>query len=95
MHHAKILFRQLMWDFQTLQQLADVLPEQSPLANKARWTANRIMNAFKGDLQSVKAGRGIAEEVLGVDWESELTSEKENDDGTLWALGYCHIDTAW
>jgi alpha-mannosidase len=52
------------------------------------------MNAYRGTLESVKTCREIAQDVLGKDWESELKSTK-SDEGTLWALGYCHIDTAW
>lgn len=84
-----------MWDFETLRQLNDVLPEQSPLANKARHTANRIMNEYRGTLESVKACRKIAHDVLGQGWQSHLEKSEKEEDGTLWALGYCHIDTAW
>lgn len=52
------------------------MPEQSPLGNRARSTANRIMNAYRGTLESVKTCREIAQDVLGKDWESELKSTK-------------------
>ncbi|RSH89905.1 Glycoside hydrolase, 38 vacuolar alpha mannosidase [Saitozyma podzolica] len=60
----------LKYDFETLHQLSEVLPAQSPLANKARMTADNIMNAFDGTLESVTTCRELAEECLGKDWEA-------------------------
>ena len=88
----------LKWDFETLKQLAEVLPEQSPLGNRARNVANKVMNAFTG-LDSVPECRKIAEEILGSNWEEEVVKARgktgADDTGVLWGLGHCHIDTAW
>jgi alpha-mannosidase len=91
--------RRLKYDFETLRQLSEVLPAQSPLANKARMTANNIMNAFDGTLESVATCRGLAEECLGKDWDNRIAKARggkgPDPDGQLWSLGHCHIDTAW
>lgn len=82
----------LMWDFQALHGLVDVLPDDSSVRNRAMYVANEIMNVFQtGSLESVRKARVVAEQVLGKKWE-------DNDDrsgGTLWGVGHCHIDTAW
>jgi hypothetical protein len=91
--------RRLKYDFETLRQLSEVLPAQSPLANKARMIANNIMNAFDGTLDSVATCRELAEECLGEDWEARQVKTRgakgADPNGQLWSLGHCHIDTAW
>lgn len=86
-----------MYDFDMLTQLADSLPEHSPLSNRARAIGNDIMNAFDGTLESVTKGRKLAQGALGSDWEKEYNADpnKFKQNGNLWAIGYCHIDTAW
>ena len=37
---------QLLWDFQTLREIADSLPGNTSLQNKALTVANEIMNVF-------------------------------------------------
>ena len=77
----------LLWDFETLQQLVDTLPGNTPyvsldwnfrcssvirLQNKALVTANEIMNVFKrGDATAVFACRKKAQEVFGKDWDTK------------------------
>ena len=89
--------RHLMYDFQTLMELSTTLPAHSPMSNRARATANDIINIFDGSLDSVRRGRALAERVLGKAWEDEYEKDpaKDGERGTLWAIGYCHIDTAW
>ena len=58
------------------------------------------MNTFDGSMGSVEKCRTIAEDVMGKDWEKAAMKEMgpkgdQEGNGTLWALGYCHIDTAW
>ena len=84
-----------MWDFDTLQQVAVEFPQHSPVGNKARDIANRIMNTFNGSLGSVKKCRELAEEVLGLSQLANVDVKGKPQKGTLWAIGYCHIDTAW
>lgn len=94
-----MLFRALAYDFEILKQLNEVLPDHSPLGNQARTAANDIMNAFRGSLKDVAACRKIAQRILGSDWEAEYEMETgkkpPGQAGNLWAIGYCHIDTAW
>jgi len=91
--------RAFQYDFETLRGLSENLSSHSPLGNLARITANEIMNTFSvNDPASLKRCRKLAEKVLGRDWEAELSKARGKDgvdaDGTLWAIGHCHIDTA-
>jgi hypothetical protein len=87
--------RRLSWDFELLASLPEVLPQQSPLGNKARALANKIMNTFDGTMDSVRECRQLAEDVMGKGWQEDANKQTGQEEGTLWALGYCHIDTAW
>ena len=91
--------RALALDFETLVSLSENLSPSSPLAHLARTTANDIMNAFSvDDPASLRTCRDLAEKVLGRDWEAELGKARgkvgKDKDGSLWAIGHCHIDTA-
>ncbi|KAJ8597085.1 glycoside hydrolase family 38 protein [Rhizopogon salebrosus TDB-379] len=88
----------LMWDFATLREIAETLPGNTVLQNKALVTANKIMNAFKsGDAENVHRMRGIAEDVFGKGWQAK--GDKIYKEGPKSAqvvgISYCHIDTAW
>ncbi|KAK7679936.1 hypothetical protein QCA50_016882 [Cerrena zonata] len=88
----------LLADFTTLREIADTLPGNTALQNKALTVANEIMNVFNNrDLSSIKDARKLAEEVFGEGWEKK--GEKIYDEGAkkaqVWGIGYCHIDTAW
>ncbi|KAF8182889.1 alpha-mannosidase [Pholiota molesta] len=62
----------LLWDFQTLRELVDSLPGNTPLQNKALSAANEIMNVFKkGDPTSITKARKVAEEIFGEGWEAK------------------------
>ncbi|KAK2459766.1 hypothetical protein APHAL10511_008198 [Amanita phalloides] len=88
----------LFWDFNILRELADALPGNTPLQNKALTAANEIMNVFKrGDASTIRAARRVAEGILGVGWESkgaDIYKEGPQRAG-VWGIGHCHIDTAW
>ena len=81
----------LAYDFEILEQLATTLPAQSPLGNKARTVANDIMNAWRGQPEDITKAREMAKAVFG----EELENIKTKQHGDAWAIGYCHIDTAW
>lgn len=88
----------LLWDFTTLREIADTLPGNTSLQNKAIVVANEIMNVFdRNDLASVGQARKRAEEIFGEAWEEK--GEKIYEEGAkkaqVWGIGYCHIDTAW
>lgn len=88
----------LLSDFNTLREIADTLPGNGSLQNKALVVANEIMNVFNNnDLASIGRARKLAEEVFGQGWEKK--QEKIYDEGAtkaqVWGIGYCHIDTAW
>ncbi|KAF9558502.1 glycoside hydrolase family 38 protein [Agrocybe pediades] len=90
----------LLWDFQTLRELVDTLPGNTPLQNKALSVANEIMNVFnKGDVASIGKARKLAEQVFGEGWEekgADIYKEGPEDaEINIWGIGDCHIDTAW
>ncbi|KAF7312531.1 Glycoside hydrolase family 38 protein [Mycena indigotica] len=87
----------LLWDFQTLRELVDTLPGNTPLQNLALSTANEIMNVFNHkDLSSIKRARGLAEKVFGTGWDTDTVYEDKGAPRSLvWGIGHCHIDTAW
>ena len=87
--------RRLSWDFELLASLPEVLPQQSPLGNRAKALANKIMNTFNGTMDSVRECRQLAEDVMGKGWQEDANKQAGQEEGSLWALGYCHIDTAW
>ena len=88
-----------MYDFDTLKQVATVLPAHSPVANVARRIANDIMNTFRCTQESIEECRKLAEELLkdhhSEELQTALATLSVEQNGTLWAIGYCHIDTAW
>lgn len=88
----------LLADFTTLREIADTLPGNGSLQNKAITVANAIMNEFdQTDATSIVRARKIAEEVFGQGWEKK--GDKIYEEGAqrpqVWGIGYCHIDTAW
>ena len=88
----------LLADFTTLREIANTLPGNGSLQNKAITVANAIMNEFdETDKTSIGRARKIAEEVFGKNWEEK--AEGIYNEGTrkaqVWGIGYCHIDTAW
>jgi len=83
-----------MWDFVTLREIVDSVPVNTALQNKALFTANKIMNAFKsGDPDNVNRMRGIAEDVFGKGWQAK--GDKIYNEGPKKAqivgISYCHI----
>jgi alpha-mannosidase len=82
----------LMWDFQTLRQMLDELPGETPLHHRCQYVANEIMNVFQqGNLESVAKCRKVAEEILGEEWEDAVKKESikaEKQHGTLWGVGH-------
>ncbi|KAF8656490.1 hypothetical protein AX16_002509 [Volvariella volvacea WC 439] len=91
----------LLWDFHTLKQIADSVPGNTPLQNKALVVSNQIMNIFnRGDPAAIKEARKLVEEVFGEGWEDKQ-EEIYNDEHAIsgkplvWGIGDCHIDTAW
>ncbi|KAI5118794.1 hypothetical protein M0805_005022 [Coniferiporia weirii] len=88
----------LLWDFTTLREIADSLPGNTALQNKAIVTANAIMNAFNaGDPSSISRARKVAEDVLGEGWAAKGAEiyKAGPTRSDIWGIGHCHIDTAW
>jgi alpha-mannosidase len=87
----------VMWDFDTLHQLVNDLPDDSSLAKRALWAANNMMNVFvEGDVGSLEACREAARGVLGENWVEEIQKESETAEkqkGTLWGVGHWCVTT--
>ena len=62
----------LLWDYTTLREISDNLPDNTPTHHLALTLQNRIMNTFRADDPStIAACRKIAEELLGDGWEAK------------------------
>ncbi|KAF5391900.1 hypothetical protein D9757_001700 [Collybiopsis confluens] len=87
----------LLWDFTTLREMADSVPGNTSLQNKAIVVANEIMNTFKnGNEEDVRRCRKLAENVFGKHWQAESEHiYKDSEQAQIWGIGHCHIDTAW
>ncbi|BGP23098.1 Glycoside hydrolase, 38 vacuolar alpha mannosidase [Rhodotorula toruloides] len=91
----------LLWDFRVIKGLARSLPDRSPLGAKCLEVGNAIMNVFSpSDLSTFSTCRALAAELFGGDeWICEggegKVYERDREGVTSWAIGNCHIDTAW
>ncbi|KAI9601435.1 hypothetical protein H4Q26_001253 [Puccinia striiformis f. sp. tritici PST-130] len=93
-----------MWDFQVITEITKNLPPTDPACLRARTFAMNIMNTFQpGDLSTIAACGRIAERLLGSDWtqkevfdpKSDWNLEGDSEGTPVFAIGHCHIDTAW
>lgn len=83
-----------MWDFDTLWQIVDTLPGNTPLQNKALVAANAIMNAFTtGNGERIKEIRGIADNVFGEGWQEKGAGiyKEGPKKAQVVAISNCHI----
>ena len=93
LHHAQLVTRDaaawdLLWDFVTLQEMAEKLPADGPHQGPALTAANAIANAVVlGEPATYAAGRKIAREFL--------SAKNGGRNAHLSAIGHAHIDTAW
>lgn len=86
-------------DFKVLTQLA-IAPDAhcSPVAQKSLRVANQIMDTFHHPANSaavddaIKRCRALAATVIGSLDPADQSSLGETK---IWAIGHCHIDTAW
>jgi alpha-mannosidase len=79
-----------------IQDVAVNQPETSWEAQEAFTTAINIINAFKrGNQESILEGRKIAEKILGPLVDSQKVYDSSSNETMIWAIGHCHIDTAW
>lgn len=79
---------ELLHDFQIILGMAKDLPEDSLRGSQALHTANKIINAFiPGNDQSISEGLKIAQQFL--------ISKNGDAQHEIFAIGHCHIDTAW
>jgi alpha-mannosidase len=78
----------LLYDFQIILGMAKDLPEDSLRGSQALFCANNIINAFSpGDDASIVQGLEIA--------NTFLQSKNGDAQHEIFAIGHCHIDTAW
>lgn len=86
----------LYYDFWVLSDAAR--ENGGPQKHKAREVCNRIMDKFDSeDYSTVKKCRIIAQEMLGENIDSERVFKEKtlNKFNAAYAIGNCHIDTAW
>ena len=84
----------LFWDYTILDDIARALPNNSWEAQRCWWACVEIINSFRrGDSGSLLKGRDIARQLYGE--EIDCVSGKNSVDSMIWAVGHCHIDTAW
>lgn len=79
---------ELLHDFQIILGMAKELPEDSVRGSQALFCANQIINVFRpGDDQSLRQGLEIADAFLKL--------KNGDSQHEIFAIGHCHIDTAW
>ncbi|KAJ2967345.1 hypothetical protein NQ176_g9702 [Zarea fungicola] len=84
----------LYWDYFIIKDITVHLPYDSWEAQQAFRIGNDIINAFKrGDEASLHKCREIAKGAVGDLVKSNKVYKSENPQ--VWAVGHCHIDTAW
>ncbi|KAF7561660.1 hypothetical protein G7046_g2482 [Stylonectria norvegica] len=84
----------LYWDYYVIKDMTVHLPYDSWEAQTAFRIGNDIINAFKrGDEASLHQCRDIAKAAVGNLGKSEEVYSSQNPQ--IWAVGHCHIDTAW
>ncbi|AOW04433.1 galactose mutarotase-like domain-containing protein [Yarrowia lipolytica] len=88
--------RHLFVDFWIIGDAAREFPGDSWQRGKALDVANKIMDAFDPENpdESIAEGRKLAKEYLG-DTTKAYKQQLPFADGLVYALGNCHIDTAW
>ncbi len=85
-----------LWDFLMIQELALTLPDNSWEAQQGFRIGNDIINTVKrGDHQSILEARKVAQNMLGKLSDKLDVWQGGEDDTIIWAIGHCHIDTAW
>ena len=90
--------RALLWDFVMLRQIAasGEINKASSLPKRALKVCNRILDIWDGqgsqaDInQSAIEGHRLAQTLIG-----EHQTESAGPHTKIWAIGHCHIDTAW
>jgi len=78
----------LYWDFKVVADMAKDLPEDHIRGVEAMRVANRVINILDvNDRNTYEAASSLLQSFL-----AEQTGDYE---GTVHAVGHCHIDTAW
>ena len=92
----------LMWDLKVLYDLIDKLDKKSPRRLKLLRGTNNILNHIDAlDENTYKKGRELASKLLYGKYDKNNDSkyndndEDDEDRHTVYAVGNCHIDTAW
>lgn len=89
--------RALNIDYWLISDAGREFPENSWQKHKAQEVLNRMINTFDRnnvDESSAKC-RKIAAEFIGSDVDSAKVYEVKENHELVWAIGNCHIDTAW
>uniref|UniRef100_A0A5S6QY64 alpha-mannosidase n=1 Tax=Trichuris muris TaxID=70415 RepID=A0A5S6QY64_TRIMR len=79
----------LIMDFDVLNSMVSSLPQDSPERYNAMYVANEMVNvASKWEAGSIESAHQIANKFL-------QNAESSQVDFKIYAVGNCHIDTAW
>lgn len=89
------LARALNIDFWIIGDAAREFPTSSWQRHHARRILNRIINTFDGTDKGIARGREIAQEYIGIVDTPGIFNHNDDTQGLVYAVGNCHIDTAW
>lgn len=87
--------------FNLLKQIANYEDTSSALSERAMHAANAVMSTFRIDdsERTIEECLKICNNIIGHGWEGKkegVWKEGVSDDkSVLWAIGHCHIDSAW
>jgi len=93
----------LMWDLRVINDVEHKLDKDSPQRYQILRASNHILNRIDAlDQSTYQTGRELAAQIMyskkTIADAKEKKNEDEDDDDdrhTIYAVGHCHIDTAW
>lgn len=90
---------QLFWDFIVLKDLANHGPKNAMITERAVLVANAILNMVdQRDRSTFQRATKLADEIFRTDpnpLENLLTHRYDPSENRVYAVGHCHIDSAW
>ena len=88
--------RSLLWDFVVLREIASTQAKASSLPNRALKLGNRILDLWDGLADVTECTRVAADcHLLAQTLIGRQITQRASSKTQVWAIGHCHIDTAW